>query len=190
MILIDDILIADEVLTKQFVCNLNKCKGICCVEGDGGAPVEENEIAILEAIYPKVKSYLTKEGIEAIEAQGVYVLEDDDEYTPYATPLIGKGACAYVVYEKNGLISCGIEKAWKDKKIDFQKPISCHLYPIRIKNMETVIAVNFDEWEICNDACTLGEKLQVPVYQFIKDALVRKFGEEIYNKIDFVAKEN
>jgi hypothetical protein len=189
MILIDDILVSDDVMQKQFVCNLKKCKGICCIEGDSGAPVEKEETKILKKIYPKIKKYLTPEGIKAIDEQGTFVDEPDDEYTPYATPLINGGACAYVNYETDGSYTCGIEKAWKAGATDFRKPISCHLYPIRIKNMETVTAVNYDVWEVCSDACSLGKKLQVPVYSFLKDALIRKFGAEFYEALEQVSKK-
>ncbi|MDB5227561.1 MAG: hypothetical protein JWN78_1754 [Bacteroidota bacterium] len=189
MILIDDILVSDDVVKKQFVCNLTKCKGVCCVEGDSGAPVEEAETKILTEIFPAIRKYLTPEGVKAIEKQGAFVDEPDDEYTAYATPLINGAACAYVNYEKDGVISCGIEKAWKEGATTFRKPISCHLYPIRIKPMETVTAVNYDVWNICSDACTLGKKLKVPVYAFLKDALVRKFGQEFYDTLDQVAKK-
>ncbi len=187
MILIDDVLISDDVVEKQFVCNIKKCKGICCVEGDSGAPVEKAETKILKKIYPKIKRYLIPEGIKAIEEQGTFVDEPDDEYTSYATPLIDGGACAYVNYETNGTISCGIEKAWKDGVTDFQKPISCHLYPIRLKPMDTVTAMNYDVWDICSDACKLGKSLKVPVYVFLKDALTRKFGEEFYETLHYAA---
>jgi len=190
MILIDDKLISDDVVEKQFVCNIKKCKGICCVEGDSGAPVEKSETKILKKIYPKIKKYLLEDGIKAIEEQGTFVDEPDDEYTPYATPLINGGACAYVNYEKDGTITCAIEKAWKDGVIDFQKPISCHLYPIRLKPMETVTAVNYDVWDICSDACKLGKSLKVPVYVFLKDALVRKFGTEFYETLEYAANEH
>ena len=189
MILIDDILISDDIIEKQFVCNIKKCKGICCVEGDSGAPVEKEETKILKKIYPKIKNYLLPEGIQAIEEQGTYVKETEDEYAPYATPLINGGACAFVNYEKDGTITCAIEKAWKDKIIDFQKPISCHLYPIRIKPMEGVTAVNYDEWDICADACALGGKLKMPLYVFVKEALVRKFGNEFYETLEYAAKQ-
>src|SRR4051812_10700809 len=189
MILIGDVLVSDDVMQKDFVCNIKKCKGVCCIEGDSGAPVEKEERKILKKIFPKIKNYLTPEGVKAIEEQGTSVDEDDDEYTPYATPLINGGACAYVNYEKDGTVVCGIEKAWKDGVVDFRKPISCHLYPIRIKPMDTVTAVNYDKWEICSDACTLGKKLKVPVYIFLKDALVRKFGQEFYDTLDQVAKK-
>ena len=130
------------------------------------------------------------EGIEAIEKQGTFVDEPDDEYTSYATPLINGGACAYVNYEKDGTISCAMEKAWKDGVTDFRKPISCHLYPIRIKQMETVTAVNYDVWDICGDACSLGKKLKVPVYVFLKDALIRKFGDEFYTTLEHAATQH
>ncbi len=190
MILIDDVLISDDVIDIQFVCNIKKCKGICCVEGDSGAPVEKSETKILKKIYPKIKKYLLAEGIEAIEKQGTFVDEPDDEYTSYATPLINGGACAYVNYENDGTISCAIEKAWKDGVTDFRKPISCHLYPIRIKQMETVTAVNYDVWDICGDACSLGKKLKVPVYVFLKDALRRKFGDEFYTTLEQAATQH
>lgn len=190
MILIDDVLISDDVIDVQFVCNIKKCKGICCVEGDSGAPVEKSETKILKKIYPKIKKYLLPEGFEAIEKQGTFVDEPDDEYTAYATPLINGGACAYVNYENDGTISCAIEKAWKDGVTDFRKPISCHLYPIRIKQMETVTAVNYDVWDICGDACSLGKKLKVPVYVFLKDALIRKFGDEFYTTLEQAATQH
>ena len=190
MILIDDVLISDDVVEKQFVCNLSACKGACCIEGDSGAPVEEDEIAPLQQNIDKILPYLTEEGRNAIAAQGVYITEEDDEYTGLATPLINGGACAYIAYRPDGTVTCGIEEAYNDRKISFRKPISCHLYPIRIKNYDTVTAVNFDEWDICNDACTLGKQLKVPVYVFVKDALIRKFGEDFYEVLVQAAKEH
>lgn len=190
MILIDDILISDDVVEKQFVCNLNACKGACCIEGDSGAPVENDEIELLQNSIEQVLPYLTEAGKKAIEEQGVYIVEEDDEYTGLATPLINGGACAYIAYRPDGTVTCGIEEAYNDGKITFRKPISCHLYPIRIKNYDTVIGVNFDEWDICDDACTLGKSLQVPVYRFVKDALVRKFGPEFYEVLEQAAREH
>ncbi len=187
MIMIDDVLISDDVIEKQFVCNLDKCKGVCCIEGDSGAPIEKEERKILKKIYPKIKKYLTQDGIDAIEKQGTFVDEPEDEYTAYATPLIDGGACAYINYTADGTVVCGIENAYKDGVIDFQKPISCHLYPIRLKKMDTVIAMNYDYWDICNDACTLGRKLKIPVYQFLKAPIIRKFGSEFYEVLEQAA---
>lgn len=190
MILIDDILISDDVVEKQFVCNLKACKGACCIEGDSGAPVEEEEIELLQNSLEQVLPYLTEAGRKAIAEQGVYIVEEDDEYTGLATPLINGGACAYIAYRPDGTVTCGIEEAYNEGKITFRKPISCHLYPIRIKNYDTVVGVNFDEWDICNDACSLGKELKVPVYRFVKDALIRKFGPEFYEVLEQAAKEH
>ena len=189
MILIDDIIISDDVIETQFVCDLSACKGACCVEGDGGAPLEKEEIEILQRNLDKILPYLTPEGRKVIEKQGVFTM-DDGEYTDYATPLIKGGACAFVTYRKDGTAGCGIEDAYNDGKINFRKPVSCHLYPIRIKNHDTMTAVNYDEWEICNAACVLGKKLKIPLYKFVKDGLVRKFGQEFYDVLEQAAKEH
>lgn len=189
--MIDDILISDDVLEKKFVCNLAACKGACCIEGDSGAPLEEDEAQLIENHLDKILPYLTEKGREALIKNGAYLLEEDDEYTGIATTLIDGGPCAYITYLEDGVtVSCGIEHAWKDGKIPFRKPVSCHLYPVRIKHFDEMTAVNFDEWDICDPACALGEKLQVPVYQFVKEALIRKFGEEFYEVLEQAAKEN
>ncbi|MEZ5007056.1 MAG: DUF3109 family protein [Chitinophagales bacterium] len=188
MIVIDDILISDDVIEKQFVCDLKKCKGACCIEGDGGAPLEVDELKILEDEYEKFEPYMTEIGKQAIAEQGKYVFEKDDFYTGYGTPLIGNtGACAYVNYDEKGVALCSIEQAFNDGKITFRKPISCHLYPVRIKEYKKSTAVNYETWNICSDACTLGAKLKVPTYVFVKDALIRKFGEEFYEQLDGAA---
>ena len=185
MIVIDDILISDDVVEKQFVCNLKRCKGACCIEGDGGAPLEVEELKILDEIYEVVEPYMSEEGKKAVEEKGKYVFEKDDEYTGYGTPLIGNtGACAYVTLDENGITKCTIEQAYLDKKIDFQKPVSCHLYPIRVKEYETITAVNYEVWDICSDACVLGAELKVPAYQFVKEGLIRRFGADFYAQLE------
>ncbi len=183
MIELDGKIISFDVFQKKFVCDLNACKGACCVEGDSGAPLLDNEVAILDEIYPIVQAYMTAEGIAAIEAQGTSILDFENENV---TPLIDNKDCAYVTFE-NGITKCAIEKAWKDGKIDFPKPISCHLYPIRIKEYKEFHSVNYDKWEICKPACDCGEKLQVPVYKFVKNALVRRYGEDFYKEMEDVA---
>lgn len=180
MILLDETVISDDIKEQFFICDLKKCKGACCVEGDLGAPLEEVELAVLDDIYDKVKPYLSPEGIKAIEEQGTYVKEDDDEY---CTPTIGGRECAYAVYDEKGILKCGIEQAYNDEEIDFKKPISCHLYPIRITKYENFHALNYDRWSICSDACTLGQELQVPVYKFLKEPLERAYGEEWYQQL-------
>ncbi|PIY08920.1 MAG: DUF3109 domain-containing protein [Flexibacter sp. CG_4_10_14_3_um_filter_32_15] len=188
MIPIKNTLVSDNVALTQFVCNLSKCKGACCVEGEMGAPLEDNERHILEDIYEDVKPFLTEEGIEAIEKNGKYVLDEDNEFS---TTLIERNtACAYVTYDEKGITKCGIEKAFEAGKIDYQKPISCHLYPIRITKYASFDAVNYDEWEICSPACSLGKELKVPVYKFLKTPLIRKYGTEWYDELaTFIEKE-
>lgn len=188
MIVIDNTMISTELLEKKFVCDLQRCKGACCVEGAGGAPLEAGELPVMEEIFDAVKPYLTREGIAAIEQKGIYVKEEDDEFTGWGTPLIGNtGACAYVNYDEKNIAYCGIEKAFLDGKISFRKPVSCHLYPVRVKVSAGFTLVNYDEWDICDPACALGEQLQVPVYRFVKDAFIRRFGEEIYGVLETVA---
>ncbi|WP_417430111.1 DUF3109 family protein [Halpernia sp.] len=187
MIQIDDKLISEDLFTEEFVCNLSKCKGACCVEGDVGAPLEKHETEILENIYEKVKPYLRPEGVKALEKQGAWTLDPNDG--DFVTPMIEGKECAYVIFDKNGVTKCGIEKAYEDGAIDWQKPISCHLYPIRANQYSTFVALNYHEWEICSDACTLGKELHVPVYKFLKTPLIRKYGEEFYETLCDAAEE-
>ncbi|MBO4234251.1 DUF3109 family protein [Riemerella anatipestifer] len=186
MIQIEDKLISEDLFSEEFVCNLSKCKGACCIEGDAGAPLEQSEIKILEDIYPKIKSYLRPEGIKAIEEQGTSV---EDFEGDLVTPLIDNRDCAYVIFDENGITKCGIEKAYEEGAIDWQKPISCHLYPIRITEYSTFTAFNYHEWKICSDACALGKELKVPVYKFLKTPLIRKYGEGFYQTLTEAAEE-
>ena len=186
MIQIDDKLISEDLFSEEFVCNLAKCKGICCVDGDAGAPLDEDETKILDEIYPKIKSYLCPEGIQAIEEQGTYTLDFEGDLV---TPLVNNAECAYVIFDEKGYTKCAIEKAYEDGVIDWQKPISCHLYPIRITEYSNFSAINYHEWDICSDACTLGKELGVKVYQFLKKPLIRKYGEEFYQTLSEAAEE-
>jgi len=179
MIQIDDKLISEDIFAEEFVCNLTKCKGACCVEGDVGAP--------LDNIYDKIKPYLTEAGIQALDEQGTWTTDPSDGM--YVTPMIEGAECAYVTFDKNGITKCGIEKAYEDGAVDWQKPISCHLYPIRVTEYSTFTALNYHEWPICSDACTLGKELQVPVYKFLKNPITRKYGEDFYNTLSDVAEE-
>lgn len=184
MLIIQDILVSDDVVEKKFLCNLNACKGACCVAGDSGAPLESDEIVILTQIYEDVKPYLTEEGKAAIEEQGLSVYYDEPK--EYGTPLIDGAACAFVTFDRKGTALCGIEQAYIDGKIEFKKPISCHLYPIRIEEnkVSNFEALNYDKWDICNAACKLGEEKQLPVYKFLKEAIIRKYGEDFYEELD------
>lgn len=185
MFQIGNTIVSDEVLEKEFVCNLSACHGQCCIDGDAGAPLDKEETQILDDIYDKVKPYLRPEGIESIERQGKWVIGEDQGYE---TPLIDGKECAYVIFDGKTAL-CAIEQAYNNKEIDWKKPISCHLYPIRIKEYAQFSAINYHKWYICDDACSLGKELGVTVYQFLKEPLIRKFGEEWYQELDKVAEE-
>jgi hypothetical protein len=180
VITIGKTVISQDVADKFFVCDLKKCKGACCIEGDAGAPLEEDELPVLKKIYKKVKPYMTAKGIAAVEEQGHYVVDDDGEYS---TPIIKGRECAYAIYDDKGILKCAIEQAYYDGKVNFKKPISCHLYPIRITKYEEFDAINYERWHICNPACKHGKELGVPVYKFLKDPLIRKYGEEWYKEL-------
>lgn len=177
-------IVSEEVIENDFVCNLHACKGACCIDGEAGAPLDKEETEILERIYPKVKPFLRPEGIAAIEAQGTFVRTEDGELE---TPLIDGADCAYVIFDDQGTALCGIEEAYNKGEIDWKKPVSCHLYPVRVQDYSEFSAVNYHRWEICDDACSLGKELGVPVYKFVKEALIRKFGADWYTELESVA---
>lgn len=179
-------LVSEDLFEKDFVCNLSACKGACCINGDAGAPLEKRELKILEDIYPIVKTYLRKKGKYAIEKHGLYTTNDQGEHE---TTLIDNADCAFVIFDEKNTALCAIEEAYNQGEITFKKPVSCHLYPIRIRDYSEFSAVNYDHWQICDDACTLGKELQVPVYKFVKQALIRKFGETWYSELEEVAKK-
>lgn len=185
MIAIDNTLLSEDLLEKKFVCDLAACKGACCVEGDAGAPLNEKEIHILEEIYEELKPYMRPEGIAAVEAQGHWEIDEDGDYV---TPLVEGKECAYVQFSENGTALCAIEQAQREGKIDWKKPISCHLYPVRITKLKDFDALNYHKWHICSPACACGERLQVPVYKFAKEALVRAYGDAWFQKVDEAAK--
>jgi len=178
-------IVSEAILENQFVCNLSACHGACCVDGDAGAPLLESETEILERIYPQVKPYLRPEGIAAIEAQGTSIIGTDGTLE---TPLIDDRDCAYVIFDGKTAL-CGIEQAYNQGLIDWKKPVSCHLYPVRVKDFSEFAAVNYDQWDICDPACALGAELEVPVYKFVKEALIRRFGQAWYDELEKVAAE-
>lgn len=166
---------SEDLLENQFVCDLNACKGACCVEGDTGAPLDPDELGILDRIYPQVAPYLSEESRNTIAQKGTATFIR--ETGKHATTLNADGACAFVIRE-NGIAFCGIEKAWKEGKVDFQKPVSCHLYPVRITRYQGFEAANYERWNICKAACKHGKALKVQVFRFVKTALDLKYGPE------------
>jgi hypothetical protein len=182
MIAIDKALISEDLFDKKFVCDLNACKGACCVAGDSGAPLDKDELGILDSVLEKVKPYMTKKGLRAVARQGTYVVDSDGDYT---TTLVSEGAeCAFVYFDENKIAKCAIEKAYYDGAIAWKKPISCHLYPIRISPYKGYDAVNYNKWDVCKPACECGKKLDVPVYKFLKEPLIRKYGKDWFNQLE------
>jgi len=184
MVLIDDVLVSRAVLEEEFVCNLSACKGACCVEGDEGAKVTAAEVEIMEKLYEKVKPYLTEAGIKKIEAEGIYYATDNGQLH---LNTVKNKACVFLHYDGD-IALCGIQQAQLDGVVDWPKPISCHLYPIRIDEYKDFEAVNYYEWDICSAACELGKQLKMPVFEFLKEPLLRKYGEAFYKQIEGAAK--
>ena len=189
MIIIQNVLISEEVIEEQFICNLSACKGACCWEGDFGAPLETEEIEILEREYDNIAPYLDEAGKKVMEEKGLYAYYKEEK--DFGTPLLGNGACTYLTYDAHGIAKCGIEKAYEAGATDFKKPISCHLYPIRIQHSQKTDydLMNYDRWDICSAACALGKKHQVPVFQFVKEALVRKYGNAFFEELAAIAEQ-
>jgi len=186
MIQINDQLISLDVFSQEFVCNLSACKGACCVQGDSGAPLEKKELKELAKEFSSIRPFISEKGIKSIEQQGTSMKDKDGDWV---TPLNDGKECAYTVFESDGTAKCGIENAWRAGKTTFRKPLSCHLYPIRTKRYPTFEAVNYDRWSICSDACALGKELQVPVYKFLEEPLIRKFGEKWFDQLESAATE-
>ena len=185
VIAIDNVLVSDLVVEEQFVCDLNKCKGGCCEDGDAGAPLTKQELKEIDKILEIVKPYLTQEGLAVIQRSGKY--EYDHEFG-WVTPTIEGKMCAYGFRDSNGIIKCAFEQAFYDGKTEWKKPISCHLFPIRIKKTKTCEMVNYEPRPtLCNPACQFGKRLKVPVYQFLREALIRKYGQEFYDVLEKAA---
>ncbi len=185
MIQIDDILISDELREIKFACNLSACKGNCCVLGDAGAPLDEEEISVLEDYIDDIKPYMSEAGKEVIELTGVFDYDADAEYV---TPLVDGEECAFV-YVENGLNLCAIEKAWLEGKIKYRKPISCHLYPIRLSKVGEFTAINYNKWSICAPALLNGNNKGLPLYKYLEEPIIRKFGSEFYEKLTAALEE-
>ncbi|TRX66471.1 DUF3109 family protein [Carboxylicivirga sp. M1479] len=183
MIQIDDKIISTDIFEKRFVCNLDKCKGECCVEGESGAPLEDEETSILEEIYEIVKPYLKPKAIEEVEKQGKWVIDSDGDKV---TPIINGKECVYTYFDEDGVCKCAIDKAHQEGLIDFKKPISCHLYPIRITKYPDFEGLNYHSWHLCGPARELGTNLGVPIYKFLKEPLIRRYGQAFYDEMEDV----
>ena len=179
-------LVSSELFEKEFVCNLNACKGACCVEGEGGAPLTLSEVDAIEEHYSEVEPYLTENGKAAIAKQGVFYMDWENEPV---TTLVGNKDCSFVTYDENGITLCGIEKAQREGKTKISKPISCALYPIRVSQINGQEVLNYHRWSICSDACVKGQELGIKVYQFLKKPIIKAFGEEFFREMELIDKE-
>ena len=186
MIQIDDTVIAMDIVEEKFLCDLSVCKGECCVEGDSGAPLENEEVKILEEILPIVWDDISMEAQELIKQQGVAYEDSDGDMV---TSIVNGKDCVFTYYDETGICKCVIEKAYKAGLIDFYKPISCHLYPIRLEKYPNFTAVNYHRWRVCKAAVELGEKKGLKIFQFLKEPLIRRFGEQWYSELATVADE-
>lgn len=183
---IGDKVISTQIFEQKFVCDLNACKGACCIEGDAGAPLKREEINEIKDNLDNIKKYMRPEGIDAVDKDDVYYM--DEEREPVTTLVNGK-ECAFVYFDDKGITKCAIEAAYLDDKTDFKKPISCHLYPIRVKRFNELTALNYDHWSICEGARACGASLDVPVYRFLKEPLIRAFGEQFFEELTIVDRE-
>ena len=187
MIQIENTLISDDVIKKKFSCNLKVCKGICCVEGNSGAPLEDDEKELLDSEYHKIEPYLREEGRKAIAKNGKYYTDSEHDIV---TMLIDGEECAFTLFDKESIASCAIEKAYFKGKTTFRKPLSCWLYPIRTKKISNLYAVNYDIWDICKSAELFGEEKNILVYKFLKEPLIKKFGKEWYEQLKYFAEKS
>jgi hypothetical protein len=186
MIQIDDTIISLDVFKEKFLCNLDACKGECCIEGDAGAPLEEEEVEQLKKVLPVIWEDLSSEAQAVIEKQGVCYKDEDGDLV---TSIVNGKDCVFTCYDEKGCCYCAIEKAYRERKVDFYKPVSCHLYPIRVQKYSEFKAVNYHRWSVCKAAVLLGEKEDMPIYKFLKEPLIRKFGEDWYTELEIAAEE-
>ena len=186
MIQIDDAIVALDIVEENFLCDLSACKGECCVEGDSGAPLEDEEVKMLEEVLPLVWNDLSPAAKAIIKEQGVAYEDTDGEMV---TSIVNGKDCVFTYYDEKGICKCAIEKAYRDGKTDFYKPISCHLYPIRLQRYREFTAVNYHRWRVCKAAVELGNKKGLKIYQFLKEPLIRRFGEAWYNELCIAADE-
>lgn len=184
MLQINETIISLDLIEKKFICDLSVCKGICCVEGNAGAPLEKEELPILEELLPLVWEDLSEKAKAVIGKQGVYYYDSDGDAV---TSIVNGEDCVFTCYDDSGTCKCAIEKAYREGKTQFYKPISCHLYPVRLHKYDTFTAVNYHRWSVCKAALLLGEKAGKPVYQFLKEPLIRKFGQDWYDQLEYAA---
>jgi hypothetical protein len=179
-------LVSTQLFERKFVCDLNACRGACCVEGNSGAPLQLEEIGLIEDNLEQIEPYMREEGKLAVQKSGVFYMDEENEPV---TTLVNGAECAFVYFDNNGITKCAIETAYREEKIDFNKPQSCHLYPIRVKKLHEKQVLTYEEWDICNPACACGDKLDVPVYKFLQEPIKRVCGEAFVIELDLVGEQ-
>lgn len=186
MFQIGDAIVASDIIEENFLCDLSACMGECCVEGDAGAPLEEDEVKIIEDLLSEVWDDLSPAAQVVIKEHGVAYRDHDGDMV---TSIVNGKDCVFTYYDEKGICKCAIEKAYREGRTNFYKPISCHLYPIRLQKYKDFTAVNYHRWSICKAAVLLGKKEGLKVYEFLKEPLIRRFGEDWYNELVLVAEE-
>ncbi len=177
-------LLSDDIIEEHFLCDVLKCKGACCIEGDSGAPLTDEEAVQIEKDYPLFEEYLPQKHKKEVEKQGYSVIDSDGDLV---TPLVNNRQCVYSFYNDNGILQCAVEKAYFEGKIKFRKPISCHLFPIRITEYRDFDAVNYQQLRICKPGRQCGASQKLPLYKFLKEPLIKKYGEEWYKELEIAA---
>jgi hypothetical protein len=187
MIIVGNTLVSEDLFEQQFVCDLNACKGACCIEGESGAPLEQDELLRIDENLEAVKPFMRQEGIQAMDKSGPYVVDDDGDFV---TSLVGQhGECVFVNFDEKGIAKCALEQAFYAGATNWKKPISCHLYPVRLAKLTEYVAVNYHKWQVCEPACACGKSLKVPVYKFLREPLIRRFGEDWFAELEEVAQQ-
>ena len=184
MFQLGDTLVSEDLLKEHFACDLSQCKGACCVEGEAGAPLSAEEVQQLAKDYDVIAPFLNEAGRKAIAAQGTSIVAKDKSLE---TPLVDGAACAYATFDERGWAHCGIEQAHQAGAVDWKKPISCHLYPVRVKDYSVFTAVNYHRWQICSAGCANGKQMQMPLYRFVAEALQKKFGADWFAELERMA---
>jgi hypothetical protein len=184
MIQIGKAIVSLDIFEKHFLCDLKKCKGVCCVDGDSGAPLTEDEARLIEENYPAFSKYLAKKHRDIVAEKGYSIIDGDGDLV---TPIFNKEECVYTFIDENGITKCAIERAYFEGKSNFRKPVSCHLFPIRISEYKDFDAVNYQQLDICKPGRICGQRQNLPLYKFLKEPLIRKYGSDWYKELEIAA---
>ena len=186
MVQIQDTIVSFDIITKEFCCDLKKCHGACCIEGDAGAPVTPDEIAEIEQLLPVISNDLSAGALKAIEERGIAYPDPEGELV---TQIVNGKDCVFTCYDENGCCCCAIEKAYRNGKVSFMKPVSCHLYPIRVKKIGDYWGLDYNRWDVCQAAVIKGHREETALYKYLKEPLIRRFGQAWYDELELTVSE-